>query len=692
MKHWLTRLAVIPLALAPMAVPATAADATIPGVQVAALATVMPRSPLSQDSIYFVMTDRYANGDIRNDHGSAAVAGGLASGGFKPSDPGYFHGGDLKGLTRNLDRVKRLGFTAVWITPPFVNRAVQGSSAAYHGYWILDFTHIDPHFGTEADFDSFVAKAHALRLKVYVDIVMNHTADIIGYRDGTGFGAPGSKQPFVPAAWADVKSPAFLNDLSNYHNQGNVENWSSPQQYQNGDFYGLDDIKTENTAVVDGFADVYSDWLVNHAVDGFRIDTAKHVDDAFFARWIPKLMQDVQAKAAAKGLAAHQPQLFGEVFIEDPATLATYVRDRRLPSVLDFGLQPAVVRFAAGASDATALSGTLNYDDAFNAGVSSDGFVRNAYGLTVFGGNHDMGRTAMLVQNAGGGTTPAQLLPRTELAYSLLYLLRGAPVVYYGDEVGMLGTGGDKAAREDMFPTQVASWKTEARVGGKPIGSGSSLSRSEEKLPIALFLRALNGLRSKYAALRSGALTLRKAHGSLLVWSRIDAGERREFVVASNASNRSLRATVQTSTPDSAFVSVFGGKVRAATGASGQLGFTVPPRSTLVLRAARLLPSTSSAPMLTAAASFNVDYGAPLLTASGYAGSDPITVTFAARTCASCAWNALGSDDSAPYRLVLEDGAWSGGDYLDVVAITRTSDGRSSAGPVLHLTHADVTR
>ncbi len=360
--------------------------------------------------------------------------------------------------------------------------------------------------------------------------------------------------------------------------------------------------------------------------------------------------------------------------------------------MLDFGLQPAVVRFAAGASDATALSSTLNYDDAFNAGANADGFVRNAYGLTVFGGNHDMGRTAMLVQNAGGGATPAQLLSRTELAYSLLYLLRGAPVVYYGDEVGMVGSGGDKAAREDMFPTKVASWRSEPRVGAKPIGSGSSLSRAAEKLPMSVFLRALNGLRSKYAALRNGALTLRRADGSVLVWSRIDAGERREFVVASNASNRSVRATVTTSTPGSRFESVFGGKVSASAGSSGQLRFTVPARSTVVLRAAQLLPATSGAPILTTTASFNVDYGAPLLTASSYAGSDPITVTFAARTCATCAWNALGSDDSAPYRLVLEDGAWSGGDYLDVVAITRTSDGRSSAGPVLHLTHADVTR
>lgn len=667
-----------------------AADSALASETVSSLAQAMPRSPLSQESIYFVMTDRYSNGDVANDRGSTAIAGGLASGGYDATKDGWFHGGDLKGLTANLERVRRLGFTALWITPPFVNRAVQGSSAGYHGYWILDFTSIDPHFGTQADFDAFVSRAHELGLKVYVDIVMNHTADVIAYDDFTSFGLPGSKKPYVPKGLEDVKGPSWLNDLANYHNQGNIGNWSDSDQYRNGDFFGLDDVKTENEAVVDGFADVYSTWLVDHAVDGFRIDTAKHVDDAFFSRWIPALMDKVAGKAAAKGVAVAQPQIFGEVYDAQPAYLSSFMRQRGLPSVLDFGLQPMVVSFAGGSRNALSVDMTVAYDDTYNAGNGSDGFVRNAYGLPVFGGNHDMGRTAFLVQSEGGGSSPAHLLARTKLAYSILYTLRGAPVVYYGDEVGMIGTGGDKSAREDMFPTRVAAFAGEDRVGGKAIGKGSSLTASAEKLPMALHIRALNALRASHPALRNGALLMRHAKGQQLAWSRIDATARREYVVVANAADTPAKVSVTTSTPSTAFAAVFGAKATVKSSAKGALTLTVPARTLVVFRAGGALPATTAAPTLAVAAARDSELKAPVLTAEGTIGSDPVTVTFAARTCATCAWQALGSDDAAPFRMVLPSGAWAGGDSLEVVAISRTSDGKTAAGGIARLTRSGL--
>jgi hypothetical protein len=274
----------------------------------------------------------------------------------------------------------------------------------------------------------------------------------------------------------------------------------------------------------------------------------------------------------------------------------------------------------------------------------------------------------------------------------VLYLLRGAPVVYYGDEVGMSGSGGDKAARQDMFPTKVTNWQQEPRVGAKPIGRGSSLTAAAEQLPMAKHIRALNGLRAKYAALRDGALIMRKADAQMLAWSRVDPSERREYVVGANAANKPATMTIVTASPDATFVAVFGGKSTVRTSTSGILKFTVPARATVVLRASRVLPGVASAPALVTTAAFDLDFGAPLLTATGYLGPDPLTVTFIGRTCANCAWTALGSDDSAPYRLVIEERAWAGGDYLDVAAISRTSDGKTAAGPILHISHADVSR
>ena len=123
------------------------------------------------------------------------------------------------------------------------------------------------------------------------------------------------------------------------------------------------------------------------------------------------------------------------------------------------------------------------------------------------------------------------------LGYDLLYLLRGAPVVMYGDEVGMIGSGGDKAAREDMFPTQVTEWQTESRVGSPPIGTGSSFDVTGN--PIAAQVATLAALRDQYPALSTGASVVRYANGPVLVVSRIDTSR-----PAPSSSRRSTTATV----------------------------------------------------------------------------------------------------------------------------------------------------
>src|SRR5438309_4294293 len=140
------------------------------------------RARLPQDEvIYFVMPDRFENGDQSNDRGG--LSGDRLATGFDPTSTGFFHGGDLKGLTRRLDYIQGLGVTALWVTPVFANKPVQGpkghESAGYHGYWITDFTHVDPHLGNDANLKALVDAVHARGMTFYMDIVVNHTADIL---------------------------------------------------------------------------------------------------------------------------------------------------------------------------------------------------------------------------------------------------------------------------------------------------------------------------------------------------------------------------------------------------------------------------------------------------------------------------------------------------------------------------------
>jgi len=163
---------------------AAASGAHRAGPSLAALAVPAPDSALASERIYFVMTDRYANGDPANDKGG--LKGTTQITGYDPTSPAWWHGGDLKGLTggctdpkHGLERIKDLGFNAIWITPVVVNQVSQGDSGGYHGYWGLDFTRVDPHLGSDQDFADFTACAHRLGMKVILDVVVNHTGDVI---------------------------------------------------------------------------------------------------------------------------------------------------------------------------------------------------------------------------------------------------------------------------------------------------------------------------------------------------------------------------------------------------------------------------------------------------------------------------------------------------------------------------------
>ena len=111
---------------------------------------------------------------ITNNQGDPADP--YAHGGFDPTDKGMYHGGDIRGLTDKLDYIEGLGVTAIWLTPILKNKAVQGDSAGYHGYWTLDFTRLDPHLGSNEEMKAFIKAAHARGIKVFFDIIVNHTA------------------------------------------------------------------------------------------------------------------------------------------------------------------------------------------------------------------------------------------------------------------------------------------------------------------------------------------------------------------------------------------------------------------------------------------------------------------------------------------------------------------------------------
>ncbi|HEU5486823.1 MAG TPA: alpha-amylase family glycosyl hydrolase, partial [Microlunatus sp.] len=657
------------------------------------LATDSLRTGLTRERFYFVMADRFANGSTANDRGG--LTGDRMTTGFDPADKGFYHGGDLKGITDKLDYVKGLGTTALWLTPSFKNRPVQGTganaSAGYHGYWITDFTQIDPHLGTNAEMKTLISKAHAKGMKVFFDIITNHTADVIEYADpatgaepypyiskatspyttaaGVAFDDrdyldepfpaldPATSFPYRPVfgtdADATVKVPSWLNDRTLYHNRGNTTYTGENSTY--GDFSGLDDLFTENSKVVTGMEDIYKTW-VDLGIDGFRIDTVKHVNTEFWQQFSPTILDH------AEKIGNDDFFMFGEVYDSSPAVMSTYTTTGKLPATLDFGFQSAAKQYVEGGK-ASQLRDLFAGDDHYTDTDS------NAYELPTFLGNHDMGRLAALLGGVGNKLT------RVELANKLMFLTRGQPVTYYGDEQGFIGAGGDKDARQDMFATKTPSYASEANL----LGPSGSKDRFATDTDLYLLIAELSKLRAKHPALADGAQISRYADAGagIYAFSRIDPRDGREYLVAVNNAGQAKSADFDTYSAQMLYRPVYGTDTAVPSRRDGRVKITVPAMGVSVWKAERRADAGTGAPVLTARIAGS---GADLTGRAKISGAlldDRFgQVTVAWRPVGTGEWTRLGTDDSAPFAVYHDTSGVPAGTMVEYRLIAKDLRGR----------------
>ncbi|THF82266.1 hypothetical protein E6C55_07345 [Cohnella fermenti] len=339
----------------------------------------------SKQSIYFIMTDRFVDGDTSNDN-----YGGFNS---DKSNPSKWHGGDFQGIIDNLDYIKNMGFTAIWITPV----TMQNSVYAYHGYHTYDFYSVDGHLGTMDKFKELVSTAHNKGIAVMLDVVVNHTCDC-----STG----------------NVAAP--FNQYDWYHHRGTISdsdyNNNNTDMIENGEVAGLDDLNQENPAVEQALNN-WIQWLIGESkVDGLRVDTAKHVP-----KWYLKSFD-----------TAANTFTIGEVFHGDPAVVGDY--SNYLDAVLDFPMYYTI-------TDVFAKDGSM-YN--IQSRYASDSKYRDTRYNGLFIDNHD---TKRFLNVATSGDKWKQL----KAALGFILTSRGIPIVYQGTELGYSG-GDDPANREDVVP------------------------------------------------------------------------------------------------------------------------------------------------------------------------------------------------------------------------------------------------
>jgi glycosidase len=408
------------------------------------------------DVIYLVMPDRFANGDPSND--DPAQARGI----LDRSNGRRYHGGDLAGIRARLPYLKELGVTALWLNPVYDNtnhldfkEVYQGQpTTAYHGYHAIDYYAVDEHFGDMALLRQLVDDAHALGIKVILDMVANHTSP---------------HHPWV----ANSPTPTWFNGTEASHLSNTWQIWTLADPYGTpavqepvlgGWFVNiLPDLNQDDPEVARYLIQNTLWWAEMTGIDGIRQDTWPYVPRHFWRDWMAAIRRD------HAGL-----KVVGEVFDGDAATVSFFEGgtprfdgvDDGVDALFDFPLFfPLRGAFAQG-RPLRDVAQMLGHDHLY----------QHPQTLVTFLGLHDVGRFI-----GETGATPAGM----KLAWTFLLTVRGTPLVYYGDEIALAG-GGDPDNRRD-FP---GGWPGDPRNAFAASGRTPAEQQMFEHVQRLLRLRA----------------------------------------------------------------------------------------------------------------------------------------------------------------------------------------------------------
>jgi glycosidase len=402
--------------------------------------------------VYFLLVDRF------DDSGQdpPPYDPDSASSGRDTAQGRIFQGGNLRGVIRRLDYIRRLGASALWLSPVFKNRQERDDS--YHGYGIQAFLEVDPRFGTKDDLQELVRQAHSRGMYVILDIIINHTGDNWAYpEDHPYYYWNESSGPFPFGFWREVDPtsgfqendavwPEELQQKEAYKRRGQIRDWSDPGQAINGDFLSLKEVDINRAEVLDALIKVYKYWIAWADVDGFRVDTVKHMESSGTAIFCNALRE------YAKSIGKHDFFIFGEI-VGDDLTIQRYIgRNSRIPGTNErFPSLDAALDFPLYFVLEDVIKGFLNPShlraryERFEKLYTDHGEAGRFF--VTFVDNHDqMSRPyrRFLHRNP----FPEQAV----LAVGYLLTSQGVPCIYYGTEQGFDGGGDhDSFVRECMF-------------------------------------------------------------------------------------------------------------------------------------------------------------------------------------------------------------------------------------------------
>jgi glycosidase len=435
------------------------------------------------DAIYLIMPDRFVNGDVSND----SIAGYSDS--MQKIQYQGRAGGDLQGVINKLDYIKELGFTAIWLTPIVENNTFR----SYHGYAATDFYKVDPRLGTNELYKKLVEEAHKRNLKIIFDHVANHCSD---------------DHPWMK----NLPMKNWFNGTKENHLEANHNKMvftdihadsTTIKQVEQGWFVSsMPDLNQENIYVQNYIIQNTIWWMEYAGFDGIREDTYPYNNQKFMSRWAKTILNEYPTT-----------NIVGEVWTGEVDFLSTYQKNNLfkkmntyLPSVTDFALRDVLIRFVEGKDNTYQI---------FNV-LAKDYLYTDATQLLTFVDNHDLPR---LMYFAKGN------IQKAKMAYDILFTVRGIPQIFYGSEIGMVGTD-DHGSLRIPFP------------GGFPNDKRNAFTeqgRSDYENDIFSHLKTLLKIRNSNKAFTLGKLVHFPPINDVYVYFRIHENEKFMIVVNNNS-------------------------------------------------------------------------------------------------------------------------------------------------------------
>lgn len=453
--------------------------------------------------IYFLMTDRFSDGDSSNNQPF-----------YNKANINYYHGGDLQGIINQIGYLRSLGVTAVWITPVVENvwqDPHYTDYTGYHGYWAYDFTKLDPHLGPNNDYyQQFIDIMHDNGILVIQDIVTNHLGPLAYYEEGwtPPYQVSGYTRKFVGnynSGHAELLKAPF-NELNAFHNYGLINNYEDSIQCTTGDLSDLPDLKTEADEVRKALTDAYRMWA-SLGVDGFRIDTAKHVEMDFWQYFCPKIRAEVGGENFLQ---------FGEVWNGSHSVLAKYVGNTGFDSVLNYDLYYVMRTVFGNVKDAYHTNATRELTEELERRNNSYSPASASELLVNFIDNHDNNR---FLTDANGS------LDRLWMSLTYLMTTKGIPCIYYNTENNIQGD--TNTGRKDLPDFAVTNKRT------------------------FTLIRVLSKIRQENEALRRGTIDVLKDSDSAGIFAFVrslsndDPSE--NVLVLLNTSGQTINETIEVS-------------------------------------------------------------------------------------------------------------------------------------------------